>query len=108
MQPGQSVGSAVRAFRSSFSQGPRPAVTAYQQLNAPPVVPEGFENWSTIMDTWGNKVCPGLCDRCSTSRAPDSTGVDCGTRWLALCGVRFHPWAASLRCAALRLLVECF
>lgn len=40
-----------------FTQGPRPAMTAYQQLNAPPVVPEGFENWSAIMDTWGNKVC---------------------------------------------------
>lgn len=37
-------------------QGPRPAVTAFQKLNAPPVVPEGFEGWSEVMDTWGNKV----------------------------------------------------
>lgn len=37
-------------------QGPRPAVTNYRSLNAPPVVPEGFDDWSTIMDAWGNKV----------------------------------------------------
>lgn len=37
-------------------KGPRPGVTKYQQLNAPPVVPEGFEDWSGVMDTWGNKV----------------------------------------------------
>ncbi|CAN0554987.1 unnamed protein product, partial [Ectocarpus sp. 8 AP-2014] len=40
--------------------GPRPAVTKYQQLNPPPVVPEGFENWSTIMDAWGNKMIGAL------------------------------------------------
>lgn len=38
------------------TQGPRPAVTKYRSLNPPPVVPEGFDSWSTTMDAWGNKV----------------------------------------------------
>ncbi|CAM9649512.1 unnamed protein product, partial [Sphacelaria rigidula] len=42
------------------AQGPRPAKTTFQQLNAPPVVPEGFEGWSDVMDTWGNKMIGAL------------------------------------------------
>lgn len=37
-------------------QGPRPAVTKYKQLNAPPVVPDGFTEWNDVMDRWGSKV----------------------------------------------------
>eukprot|EP00752_Nemacystus_decipiens_P011069 g9835.t1 len=47
-------------WRFFWTIGPRPAVTEYQQLNPPPVVPEGFENWSTVMDTWGNKMIGAL------------------------------------------------
>ncbi|CAM9268060.1 unnamed protein product [Ectocarpus sp. 4 AP-2014] len=47
-------------WRFFWTIGPRPAVTKYQQLNPPPVVPEGFENWSTIMDAWGNKMIGAL------------------------------------------------
>lgn len=69
------------------TQGPRPTVTKYPSLNPPPVVPEGFDNWSTTMDAWGNKVisrttvvvqkfCPArlfAIERsvCSSSRAPE-------------------------------------
>lgn len=42
--------------RNSGSQGPRPAVTKYKQLNAPPVVPDGFTEWNEVMDRWGSKV----------------------------------------------------
>eukprot|EP00904_Undaria_pinnatifida_P009792 jgi/Undpi1/5943/HiC_scaffold_2.g01217.m1 len=47
-------------WRFFWTVGSRPAVTKYQQLNPPPVIPEGFEDWSGVMDTWGNKMLGAL------------------------------------------------
>jgi hypothetical protein len=34
--------------------------TAFEELNAPPVVPEGFPMWATVLDTWGSKMIAAL------------------------------------------------
>lgn len=36
--------------------GPRPTVTKFSELNAPPVVPAAFPEWIKVMDTWGYKL----------------------------------------------------
>jgi len=36
--------------------GPRPSATKFKELNAPPVIPEAFPEWKSVMDTWGYKL----------------------------------------------------
>ncbi|CAI5484669.1 unnamed protein product [Closterium sp. Yama58-4] len=43
-------------WRFMWRVGPRPARTRYQELNASPVVPEGFPQWAAVMDGWGGKM----------------------------------------------------
>ncbi|CAI5529131.1 unnamed protein product [Closterium sp. Naga37s-1] len=43
-------------WRFMWRVGPRPARTRYQELNASPVVPEGFPQWASVMDGWGCKM----------------------------------------------------
>ncbi|CAM9550310.1 unnamed protein product [Discosporangium mesarthrocarpum] len=43
-------------WRFFWRVGPRPELTEYTQLNAPPVVPAGFKDWGTVMDNWGSKM----------------------------------------------------
>ncbi|CAM9378070.1 unnamed protein product [Choristocarpus tenellus] len=47
-------------WRFFWRVGPRPEVTNYKQLNAPPVIPAGFKEWSSVMDTWGGKMIGAL------------------------------------------------
>eukprot|EP00850_Spirogloea_muscicola_P012987 SM000086S23039 [mRNA] locus=s86:260434:262793:- [translate_table: standard] len=43
-------------WRYMWRVGPRPAITRFQELNAEPVVPDGFPDWEVVMDTWGAKM----------------------------------------------------
>eukprot|EP00898_Chlorokybus_atmophyticus_P006771 jgi/Chlat1/7095/Chrsp57S09122 len=43
-------------WRYMWRIGPRPTHTRFKELNADPVVPAGFPEWSSIMDGWGNKM----------------------------------------------------
>jgi hypothetical protein len=36
--------------------GPRPQHTAFAELNAAPVVPDGLPQWPALMDSWGSKM----------------------------------------------------
>jgi len=41
--------------------GPRPATTAFPELNAPPVVPAAFADvWAGVLDGWGGKMVAAL------------------------------------------------
>lgn len=40
--------------------GPRPPNTAFYEMNAAPVIPEGFPEWKEVLDTWGNKLVATL------------------------------------------------
>ncbi|CAM9521841.1 unnamed protein product [Chrysoparadoxa australica] len=43
-------------WRFFWRVGPRPAKTKYPDLNAAPVIPKGFPQWSKVMDNWGEKM----------------------------------------------------
>mgnify|MGYP006280751335 CR=1 FL=1 len=43
-------------WRFFWRVGPRPAATQFAELNAPPVVPPGFPQWTDVMDGWGGEV----------------------------------------------------
>lgn len=43
-------------WRYFWRLGERPATTRFQELNADPVVPVGFDDWEKIMDDWGNHM----------------------------------------------------
>lgn len=43
-------------WRFMWRVGERPKTTHYKELNASPVVPEGFPDWSAVMDNWGTKM----------------------------------------------------
>ena len=34
--------------------------TKYEELNAPPVIPEGFPQWTDVLNTWGSKMIATL------------------------------------------------
>jgi len=40
-------------WRYFWRIGPRPEATKYPELNAPPVIPTNFPEWSSVMDKWG-------------------------------------------------------
>lgn len=42
--------------RFFWRMGERPPTTKFDQLNAPPVIPEKFPEWSDVMNTWGKKL----------------------------------------------------
>ena len=43
-------------WRYFWRLGERPTATRFQELNADPVIPKGFDNWEAIMDEWGNHM----------------------------------------------------
>ncbi|XP_050386093.1 uncharacterized protein LOC126802494 [Argentina anserina] len=47
-------------WRYMWRVGPRPSNTRFQELNADPVVPEGFPEWRETMDSWGCKMISAL------------------------------------------------
>ena len=48
-------------WRFFWRLGPRPATTAFPELNAPPVVPAAFAaDWATVLDGWGGKMLGAL------------------------------------------------
>lgn len=45
-----------RKWRYMWRIGPRPVHTRFKELNAEPVIPEGFPNWVESMNAWGSKM----------------------------------------------------
>ncbi|MCO5601547.1 hypothetical protein L7F22_055670 [Adiantum nelumboides] len=45
-----------RKWRYMWRIGPRPAHTKFKELNAEPVIPEGFPDWVDVMNGWGSKM----------------------------------------------------
>ncbi|KAL9242606.1 hypothetical protein vseg_016592 [Gypsophila vaccaria] len=43
-------------WRYMWRIGPRPTNTRFKELNAEPVIPEGFVEWKGTMDSWGSKM----------------------------------------------------
>ncbi|EIE25459.1 Clavaminate synthase-like protein [Coccomyxa subellipsoidea C-169] len=43
-------------WRFFWRLGPRPAQTKFAELNAEPVIPQGFPEWREVMDDWGTKM----------------------------------------------------
>ncbi|XP_050284010.1 uncharacterized protein LOC126724005 isoform X2 [Quercus robur] len=43
-------------WRYMWSVGPRPSKTQFKELNADPVIPEGFPGWVETMNSWGYKM----------------------------------------------------
>jgi isopenicillin N synthase-like dioxygenase len=43
-------------WRFFWRMGERPPATAFEQLNAAPVVPAAIPEWPTVMDAWGTKL----------------------------------------------------
>lgn len=47
-------------WRYMWRIGPRPSNTHYKELNAEPVIPEGFPEWKDTMDSWGFKMISAI------------------------------------------------
>eukprot|EP01112_Ceratiomyxa_fruticulosa_P016129 TRINITY_DN483_c0_g3_i1.p1 TRINITY_DN483_c0_g3~~TRINITY_DN483_c0_g3_i1.p1 ORF type:complete len:401 (-),score=79.49 TRINITY_DN483_c0_g3_i1:103-1146(-) len=43
-----------KKWRFFWRIGERPSSTTFPELNAPPVIPKSFPEWSSTMDRWGN------------------------------------------------------
>ncbi|KAG4969124.1 hypothetical protein JHK87_034775 [Glycine soja] len=58
-QPNTPVGPDLK-WRYFWRIGPRPSNTRFQELNAEPVIPEGFPEWKETMDSWGYKMIAAI------------------------------------------------
>ncbi|KAL2326481.1 hypothetical protein Fmac_025539 [Flemingia macrophylla] len=58
-QPHTPVGPDLK-WRYFWRIGPRPSNTRFQELNAEPVIPEGFPEWKETMDSWGYKMIAAI------------------------------------------------
>ncbi|MED6171807.1 hypothetical protein PIB30_044225 [Stylosanthes scabra] len=58
-QPHAPVGPDLK-WRYFWRIGPRPTNTRFKELNAEPVIPEGFSEWKETMDSWGNKMIAAI------------------------------------------------
>ncbi|GMN55289.1 hypothetical protein TIFTF001_024416 [Ficus carica] len=47
-------------WRYMWRVGPRPLNTRFKELNAEPVIPEGFPEWKDTMDSWGYKMISAI------------------------------------------------
>ncbi|CAI9103148.1 OLC1v1001594C1 [Oldenlandia corymbosa var. corymbosa] len=47
-------------WRYMWRVGPRPQNTRFKELNAEPVIPEGFPEWQETMDSWGHKMISAI------------------------------------------------
>ncbi|CAO2815922.1 unnamed protein product [Amaranthus hypochondriacus] len=47
-------------WRYMWRIGPRPSNTCFKELNAEPVIPEGFPEWKDTMDSWGFKMISAI------------------------------------------------
>ncbi|CAN1168978.1 hypothetical protein LINPERPRIM_LOCUS19524 [Linum perenne] len=47
-------------WRYIWRVGPRPSNTQFKELNAEPVIPEGFPEWKGTMDSWGHKMISAM------------------------------------------------
>lgn len=47
-------------WRFFWRVGPRPDVTDFPELNAPPVIPAAFPQWRSVMDGWGASLLSAI------------------------------------------------
>lgn len=47
-------------WRYMWRIGPRPSDTRFKELNAEPVIPDGFTEWKETMDSWGSKMISAI------------------------------------------------
>ncbi|KAJ4765019.1 2-oxoglutarate (2OG) and Fe(II)-dependent oxygenase superfamily protein [Rhynchospora pubera] len=47
-------------WRYMWRVGPRPLNTCFKELNAEPVIPDGFPEWKETMDFWGSKMISAI------------------------------------------------
>jgi hypothetical protein len=47
-------------WRYFWRIGGRPTVTKFEELNASPIIPAAFPEWSGIMNKWGTKMLDAL------------------------------------------------
>jgi len=47
-------------WRYFWRIGERPQSTSFPELNAPPVIPEDFPDWSAVMDKWGSLMLKSI------------------------------------------------
>uniref|UniRef100_A0A7C8Z1X4 Non-haem dioxygenase N-terminal domain-containing protein n=1 Tax=Opuntia streptacantha TaxID=393608 RepID=A0A7C8Z1X4_OPUST len=47
-------------WRYMWRIGPRPSYTRFKELNAEPVIPDGFPEWKETMDSWGSKMISAI------------------------------------------------
>ncbi|KAJ8444504.1 hypothetical protein Cgig2_028319 [Carnegiea gigantea] len=47
-------------WRYMWRIGPRPSDTRFKELNAEPVIPDGFPEWKETMDSWGSKMISAI------------------------------------------------
>jgi len=47
-------------WRYFWRIGERPSSTLFPELNAPPVIPETFPNWDSVMDKWGKLMLQSI------------------------------------------------
>ncbi|OIW06189.1 hypothetical protein TanjilG_23069 [Lupinus angustifolius] len=58
-QPHTPIGPDLK-WRYFWRIGPRPSNTRFQELNAEPVIPNGFPEWKETMDSWGYKMISAI------------------------------------------------
>lgn len=51
-------------WRYFWRIGERPKDTKFPELNAPPVIPTNFPDWTTVMDKWGNLMMQAVKTVC--------------------------------------------
>lgn len=49
-------------WRFFWKLGERPAETEFPELNAAPVIPKAFPEWTEVMNTWGSKLLDAVQD----------------------------------------------
>jgi len=59
-------------WRYFWRLGKRPITTRFEELNAEPVIPDGFDSWEEIMNDWGNH----MLDTVSTVSEMIAIGLD--------------------------------
>ena len=82
--------------------GPRPAVTAFAQLNAEPVLPAAIADWRDVMDAWGASLLAAAVSVAELAalgaglpRDAFSRKMQCGAHLLAPTGSDFAKFGAE-------------
>lgn len=88
-------------WRFFWRIGERPATTGFGELNAEPVVPSAFPEWTSVMNTWGEKlltcvtnVAEMAAEGFGLPRDAFSSRMRCGPHLLAPTATDFNRFGA--------------